>query len=375
MSAAVSPALVEQLRAETPRMLELLRLLVDQDSPSSDVDLLRRGAEVTARVVEDVLGSAPEVVELAGKPHVVWHRGSPRVLLLGHFDTVWPAGTVARWPYSSDGTRATGPGIFDMKGGVVQALFAAAAAGVPEGVAVLFTSDEEIGAGTSRELIEDLGGRAAAVLVLEPALDGALKIARKGVAGYRILIEGQAAHASMPEQGANATEEMAHVALFAAGLADPERGTTCTPTLAEAGTAANTIPAQAVLTIDSRAATLAEQDRIHEAISGLRPSVAGTSIRVEGGPNRGPMPEEISRDLFQRALRLGAGLGLPPLEGVLAPGGSDGQFTAALGTPTLDGLGAVGARAHAEGEYLEIAAMPERAALVAALLTELLGGD
>ena len=365
-------SLLEELRAQEPRMLAHLETLVNQDSPSSDVDLLRSCAGLVAGVVEEVLGSAPEILDEGGKPQVLWRRAEPRVLVLCHFDTVWPAGTAARWPFASDGVRATGPGIYDMKGGIVQGLYAVAAAGLPVGVAVLLTSDEEVGAGASRNLIEDLGRQVAATLVLEPALDGALKVARKGVAGYRVRITGLAAHASMPELGANATLELAHAAIAAAALADPELGTTATPTLAQAGTASNTVPAQAELTIDSRAATEAEQDRVHEGMTSLRPVLAGTRIEVEGGPNRGPMPEAISRDLFQRAQRLAEGLGLAPLRGVLAPGGSDGQFTAALGTPTLDGLGAVGANAHAEGEYLEVAAMAERAALVAALIRDLL---
>lgn len=353
-------------------MLALLEPLVNQDSPSSDLDLVRRCAQLTAETVQEVLGSPPEVVEAGGKPHVLWRRGEPKVLLLGHFDTVWPAGTVARWPFSSDGRRATGPGIFDMKGGLVQGLFAAAAAGAPDGLAMLWTSDEEVGSGTSRGLIEELGRQVRATLVLEAALDGALKIARKGVAGYTVTVQGLAAHASQPELGVNATVELAHAALYAAALADPEQGTTCSPTLAQAGTASNTIPARAVLTIDSRAPTAAEQDRIHESMQGLRASVPGAKLEVEGGISRAPMPEAISRDLFERAVRLGLEVGLPPLAGAHAPGGSDGQLTAALGTPTLDGLGAVGANAHAEGEYLEVAAMAERAALVAALLLELL---
>ena len=365
-------ALLDDLRAETPRMLELLERLVNQDSPSSDIALLQAGADATAAVMAEVLGSEPRRLELGGKPHLLWQQGEPRVMLLGHFDTVWPAGTVARWQFSADGATATGPGVYDMKAGIIQALFGTLAAGRPDGVAILLNSDEEVGAETSRELIEDVGRRVGAVLVLEPALDGALKIARKGVSGYQIRISGLAAHASMPEQGVNATEELAHVALAVAALADQELGTTCTPTVASAGTAANTIPAEAELAVDSRAAQASEQDRIHEAITSLRPVLIGTSIEVTGGISRGPMSEEISRDLFQKAQRVAGELGLPAIQGVLAPGGSDGQFTAALGVPTLDGLGAVGAKAHAEGEYIEIAGLAERAALLAGLITDLL---
>ena len=364
--------LLEELSGETPRMVDALARLVGQESPSAEVDLLERCAELVAGLAEELLGSPAEVLTFGGKPHVRWARGTPRVLLLGHFDTVWPRGTVARWPFQVEGDIATGPGAFDMKAGIVQALFATAALGVPDGVLLLLTSDEEVSAGTSRAFIEETARQVRAALVLEPALDGALKIARKGVAGYRVTVDGVAAHASQPELGVNATLELAHVALAAAALADPAAGTTCTPTLAEAGTASNTIPARAELTIDSRAPSLAEQERVDAGLRALRPQVEGARITLEGGPNRGPMSEEVSRDLFQRAQRVAGELGLPPVTGVLAPGGSDGQFTAAAGTPTLDGLGALGGKAHAEGEYVEVSKMAERAALVAALVRDLL---
>jgi glutamate carboxypeptidase len=353
-------------------MLSLLQRLVDLESPSADVASLNACADLVAAVFEEVLGSRPERVERDGKPHLLWRKGTPKVLLLGHMDTVWPLGTVARWPFSEDRRTATGPGSFDMKAGLVQGLFAVAALGAPDGVVFLVTSDEEVGSGTSRELIESTAREVRAALVLEAALDGALKIARKGVAGYTFTVAGLAAHASQPELGVNATVAMAQVALAAAALADAEIGTTCSPTVVSAGTAANTIPAQATLVIDSRAPSVAEQERIDAGLRRIQSTVAGARVAIEGGPNRAPMPESISRDLFERARRLAGELGLPELRGAFAPGGSDGQLTAAVGTPTLDGLGAVGGNAHAEGEFVDIAAMPQRAALVAALVEDLL---
>jgi glutamate carboxypeptidase len=166
---------------------------------------------------------------------------------------------------------------------------------------------------------------------------------------------------------------MARQMLDVAGLADPELGTTATPTLASAGTTANTVPAHAEFRVDSRAGSMAELERVEKAIRTLRPHLEGTEITVLGGVDHAPMSREISRGLFVRAQALAATLDLPPLRGVLAPGGSDGQFTAAIGTPTLDGLGAVGGHAHAEGEWVEVGRMPERAALLAALLQDILG--
>lgn len=366
--------LLQRLRDDTPRMLSVLARLVNQESPSSDVPSLHACADLAAGAFDEVLGSRPEQLEIGGKPHLRWRRGEPKVLLLAHLDTVWPPGTVARWPFRVEGARLTGPGSFDMKAGLVQGLFALAALGVPDGVVFLVTSDEEVGSFTSRELIESTAREVRAALVLEAALDGALKIARKGVASYTFTVEGLAAHASQPELGVNATVAMAEIALAAAALSDPDAGTTCSPTVVAGGTVGNTIPARATLVIDSRAPSIAEQERIDAGLRRIRPRLDGARVSLEGGPNRAPMPESISRDLFERARRLGAELGLPEVRGAFAPGGSDGQLTAAAGTPTLDGLGAVGGNAHAEGEYVEIAAMAERSALVAALVQELLAG-
>jgi len=235
------------------------------------------------------------------------------------------------------------------------------------GVRLLVTTDEEVGSPRSRPLIEDSAAGLEAVLVLEASYEGALKVARKGTAQYTVQIRGRAWHASEPDRGVNATLEMARQMLDVAALADARLGTTATPTLAAAGTTANTVPAHAEFRVDSRAASTAELERIERAMRGLQPHLEGTEITVLGGINRAPMPREISRGLFERAQAVAATLGLPSLRGVLAPGGSDGQFTAAMGIRTLDGLGAVGGHAHAEGEWVEIERMPERAALLAAL--------
>ncbi len=366
-------ALLDGLRARQVEMLACLEALVNRESPSSDAALLRAALDTVDAMLGRLVGSRGRLIESGGTAHLLWESGRPRVLLLCHLDTVWPAGTLERWPFRVEADRATGPGVVDMKAGLVQALFALAAMGAVADVRLLVTTDEEVGSPSSRALIEESAAGLEAALVLEGAYDGALKVARKGTAQYTVRIGGRAAHASEPARGANATLEMASQILDVAGLADPAAGTTVTPTVAFAGTTANTVPAHAELRVDSRAATVAELERVREAMLGLRPHLEGTEVAVSGGVERLPMTREISSGLFERAERLAAALGLPPLRGVLAPGGSDGQITAALGVPTLDGLGAVGGNAHAEGEWVEIDRMPERAGLLAALTRELLG--
>ncbi|MGD0449224.1 MAG: M20/M25/M40 family metallo-hydrolase [Candidatus Dormibacteria bacterium] len=370
--AAPAPALLEGLRRRQAEMVDCLEALVHRESPSGDPALLGAALDAVDGMLARFAGSVGRRIEAGGGAHLVWETGRPRVLLLCHVDTVWPRGTLARWPFSVDGERATGPGVVDMKAGIVQALFALSALGTPEGVRLLVTTDEEVGSPRSRPLIEDSAAGLEAVLVLEASYEGALKVARKGTAQYTVQIRGRAWHASEPDRGVNATLEMARQMLDVAALADARLGTTATPTLAAAGTTANTVPAHAEFRVDSRAASTAELERIERAMRGLQPHLEGTEITVLGGINRAPMPREISRGLFERAQAVAATLGLPSLRGVLAPGGSDGQFTAAMGIRTLDGLGAVGGHAHAEGEWVEIERMPERAALLAALVHDLL---
>jgi glutamate carboxypeptidase len=352
-------------------VLSDLRALVECESPSEDRAAVAACADVLAGIAQRRIDARPERIEVDGWVHLRWSFGRPRVLLLGHMDTVWPKGTLANWPFQVDGDRVTGPGVFDMKAGLVQMLEAVAALGEREGIAMLVTGDEEIGSNSSRALIEETAAGLDAVLVLEPSVGGALKTARKGVGSFRVEIAGRAAHAGLePEKGINATVEVAAQILSIAGLARPELGTTVTPTVVAGGTTVNTVPERASVTVDVRAATVAEMDRVRAELDRLAPTVAGAGVQVSPISVRPPL--EASEALFARAQKVAADLGLGPLEGVAVGGGSDGNFTAALGVPTLDGLGAVGAGAHAEGEYVLVDTMPERAALLAGLVAELL---
>jgi glutamate carboxypeptidase len=365
---------LSELRSRTPAMLEHLRAMVEAESPTNDLEQTARCAAVIGELGAGLVGAAPERVVADGRTHLLWRFGADtRVLLIGHLDTVWPAGTIGRWPFAIDGDRATGPGAFDMKAGIVQGLHALSTVPDLDGVTALFTSDEEIGSPSSTSLIEELAASAGAALILEPSAGGALKTGRKGVSIYSIEIAGHATHAGLePEKGSNALVELAHQVLALEAMADAPVGTTVTPSLAHAGTAVNVVPARATIEVDVRVLTLAEQERVERAVKTLTPRVPGTSIRVSGEPNRPPLEEAQSADLFARASKLAAELGVGALRGITVGGASDGNLTAARGCPTLDGLGAVGDGAHAEGEYVDITEMPARACLVAALVEELL---
>jgi glutamate carboxypeptidase len=261
-----------------------------------------------------------------------------------------------------------------MKAGLVLALHALAVLGVPGGVTLLVTGDEELGSPTSRGLIEAEAAGCRAALVLEASADGgALKTARKGVSLYEVRAVGRAAHAGLePERGVNATVELAHQVLAVAGLADAALGTTVTPTALSSGTVSNTVPAAGAFSVDVRMWDAAEQARVHAAMSSLLPVVPDAVLQVSGGPNRPPLAASSSAGLFALASSVAAGLGLPPLTATAVGGASDGNFTAGVGTPTLDGLGAVGGGAHADAEHVLVDSLPGRAALLAALIDTLL---
>ncbi|HEY2427709.1 MAG TPA: M20 family metallopeptidase [Acidimicrobiales bacterium] len=356
------------LRGRRTVMVEALAALVEAESPSDDPAGLAACADVISDLVRARLGSPP-----AGGPHLLWSGGGRvKVLLLGHYDTVWPLGTTARWPFALEGDRATGPGSFDMKAGIVQMIEALATLGSTEGVALLLTADEELGSQTSRALVEDTARGARAALVCEPSLGGRLKSARKGTGMYTVRVHGRAAHAGLePEKGANALVGLGEVVLAAARLGDAARGTTVVPTVASAGTATNVVPAEATVELDVRIAEAEEAARVDADVRALRSTVGGTTVTVDGGPNRPPMPASASAELLALAEECAADLGFGPLGAVTVGGASDANFTAAVGTPTLDGLGAVGDGLHAEGEHVIVPTMAERAALLAALIERL----
>jgi len=379
----VTGSAVAAVAARLPALLADLELLVGCESPSADLAAVRRSAELIASVGKARLGVAPDRVEIDGCSHLRWRFGAGpnRIVILAHHDTVWPLGSLATHPWSIDGNIIRGPGTVDMKAGLVQAIHALAvlmARGVRlDGVCLLVTGDEEIGSPTSRWLIEDEARGCAACFVLEGAAPGgALKTGRKGTSLYRLAVTGRAAHAGAePEKGINAGVELAHLILTTSVMGVPAAGTTVTPTVAAAGTTTNTVPATAQLDVDVRAATAAEQDRVHAAMLALAPTLPGAVITVLGEPNRPPMEATSGAALFDRAVALARRDGLGELVQTSVGGASDGNFTAGIGVPTLDGLGAVGGGAHADDEHIQLAELVPRTALLVALVQDVLAED
>lgn len=355
-------------------MTEDLEALVGVESPSRDLQALTASAAMLDGILERRLGRASKVVAGEAGPHLWWQGGGePRVLLVGHHDTVFPLGTLDRRPFRVDGDVATGPGVFDMKAGIVQAVHAVASLGDRSGVEILITADEEVGSATSREMIIERAAACGAVLVLEPSADGgALKTARKGTGTFEVLIHGRAAHAGLePEKGVNALVEAAAQILKIDRLGAPEHGTTVTPTLATVGTADNVVPAMARIVVDVRVVRDDERERVDAAFRSLHPVHPEARIDLRGGFNRPPMPPRSSEWLFPLACEVAAETSIGRLDGVAVGGGSDGNFTAAAGVATLDGLGAVGGGAHADSEWVDLAAMSSRAMLLAGLIARL----
>ena len=358
----------ELMQARVPQMVKQLGEFVNLESPSLDVSHLQQSAKYLADLFADVTGKKAEVIPGANGPHVHW-KGSEdtKVLIVGHHDTVFPLGTTSTRPFSVEGDIARGPGIFDMKAGIVQAIHGLSAIRDSYHVEVLITADEEVGSETSRELIEARARATGAVLVLEPSADGgALKIARKGVGTFTVQIVGRASHAGLePEKGINALVELATQVQRIVAMARPELGTTVTPTVATAGNAENVVPDAAMIKVDVRVVLPEEKERIEREMSQLMPVVDGAVIKVSGSVNRPPMHESAGRKLFGVAETVAKDLGIKNLKGVAVGGGSDGNFTAAIGVPTLDGMGAVGGGAHGVTEHVLVSTMGERAALVA----------
>ncbi|WP_430647810.1 M20 family metallopeptidase [Agromyces sp. GXS1127] len=377
----MSHELLDWAEASLPGMIADLERLIRVESPSADQEAVARSADAVAAIGEQRLGFAPERIVIDGCTHLRWHLGSPepdapRVVLLAHHDTVWPIGSLETHPYSLQDGVIRGPGCFDMLTGLVMAVHAAARLGhLPDAaVTLLVTGDEELGSPSSRELIEQEAEGCVAALVLEASGDGgALKVGRKGTSNYTVAITGRAAHAGLePEKGLNATVELAHQIGVVVGFADASVGTSVTPTLVRGGTTVNTVPAHASFEVDVRALTAAEQYRVDEAFRSLV-SVTGARVAVHGGINRPPLEIAATEGVWRHARAVADELGLELPEAIVVGGASDGNFAAGVGTPTLDGLGAVGGGAHADHEHVMVADIPIRSALLVGLIRDLLG--
>lgn len=363
------------------RTTQRLAELVACETPSGDAARLEAAYRLISDWGVEALGRGPERVVRDGVPHLLWRAtAEPELLILCHADTVFPVGTIDERPFRIEGNRATGPGVFDMKAGLVLALDALCAVRRTDRVSLLITGDEETGSITSRPLIEQVARSCAAVLVLEPSLDGAVKVGRKGGSFYSIRFCGKAAHTGLePELGRNALTEMARWTMHLPSLARPELGTTVTPTMAEAGTAMNVVPATAVLKVDVRAQTLAELERVDHQVRALFGTDAETGTNgvvatVDGGINRPPLEAAGARGLLELCRRQARQLGIPEPGAVTVGGASDGNFTAALGIPTLDGLGPRGDGAHAAHEWVDLVDLDERVRMLTGMLDALTAG-
>lgn len=373
--------LLHHLRERERDIIALIRRFVECESPSDDpaavnrfVDLVAGELAPEARVRTRPGGRFGR--HLRAEFHLPGRRKSGQILALGHSDTVWPLGTLARMPFREGQGRLWGPGVLDMKTGIALFIFATRALRdldrpVPSKVVLQLNSDEEVGSDSSRALTEKEALRSHAVLVLEPGtgLAGKLKTARKGVGGYTVSVKGKASHAGVDfEAGASAILELARQIGIVAGFTNLTRGTTVNPGVVSGGTRSNVIAAEASAEVDLRVLRLRDAAPLDRKFRGLRPIDKRCTLTVEGGLNRPPMERTpgIVR-LFHTARRLGAEIGVA-VEESLTGGGSDGNFTAALGVPTLDGLGAAGEGAHASHESVLVDRLADRAALLAGLL-------
>ncbi|HEY1909540.1 MAG TPA: M20 family metallopeptidase [Vicinamibacterales bacterium] len=367
-------------RANEDWLLEAIDALVSVESPTTDKAAVDRCGAELARRLEAAGGRITRLTRPDRGDHLLaeFGCGASQILLLGHFDTVWPVGQLERMPLRRSDGRLYGPGVFDMKAGIAIALLATralveTATPLSHRIVMLWTTDEEVGSASSRAAIEDEARRSDAVLVLEPSLPGGgVKTARKGCGSYRVQIRGIAAHAGIePQKGASAVQELAHQTLRINALQDLARGVSVNVVQTSGGVRSNVIPDEAHAVVDVRVPTLAAAAEIAEAFRGLRPVDERTTITVDGGFDRPPLERsDLVARLYKQARDVARELGQDLAEGGTG-GGSDGNFTAALGIPTLDGLGAVGDGAHALHEHVEMASLTDRAALVAGLIARL----
>jgi glutamate carboxypeptidase len=348
-----------------------IQRLVECQSPTEDLAACVKVVELAVEISAQVLEIRAKLITENGRPVFWWGSEKPKIVLLCHLDTVWPHNSFNP-TWLIDGDNAKGPGVFDMKAGFIQAMYALKGiAGAQSKVALVATTDEETGSATSKKLIERLAKDADAVLVFESAIDGKVKTGRKGTSMYQISVTGKAAHAGLePEKGINATTELAKLVLQITDLANPAFGTTVVPTVMQAGTTTNTVPAQAKLDIDIRSFTMAELQRVDTAIKSLTSSVA--QVEITGGISRPPLEIASTKELYEKLEVVAKRLGMPEIGHASVGGASDGNLAAAAGAKVLDGLGAVGVGAHAPTESILLSAVEPRIKLISAFITELL---
>jgi len=374
--------LLSSLTAELPVMIATLRRYVEQESPSGSPEAIAALVELIASDFAALSGRVRlhklAAYGLALQVDFPGPRKASHVLLLGHTDTVYPLGTLRNMPWREQRGRLSGPGVFDMKAGIVQALFALKAllarGPLPCAVTLLLVPDEELGSPASRVLTERLALRSCAVLVLEPAAgeQGACKTSRKGIARYTLRIHGKASHAGLDfARGASAIVEAAHQVLAIAEMSRPARGLTLNPGVISGGTRPNVVADFAEFVTDVRFLTASQAARVDSEIRRMRPLDSRCSLEVSGGVERGSfVRSKATVKLYRMAAQIASQLGFRLAEAAVG-GGSDGNLTAALGVPTLDGLGAVGDGAHASHEFVVAREMPRRTALLAELIATL----
>src|SRR5450755_176676 len=384
MSKFQAPSRLTYFTERRGAIVSTIRELVEIESPSDNKAAVDRIAEIIAEKFAELGGevrmhSAKKFgnhlqVNFAGK-------AAKPVLLLGHYDTVYPLGTLAKMPCRVAGNKLTGPGVLDMKAGIALMLHSIAALQdgnkeashgiLPRPVTVLLVSDEEVGSDSSRAITEALAKKAAAVLVLEPSygLHGAVKTARKGVGDYLVKVTGKASHAGLDfEKGVNAILELARQIEKISSFTDLKKGLTVNVGIVSGGSRTNVVPAEAEAHVDVRIARMKDAAGIDKKMRSLRPFNRKCKIAITGGINRPPMERSAGvAELYERAKVIARDLGWKLGEAAVG-GGSDGNFTAGLGIPTLDGLGGVGDGAHALHEHILISELPRRAALLAGLI-------
>ena len=348
-----------------------IQRLVECESPTEDLAACHRVIDLAIEISNNRLKPIAQKISENNRPVFWWGAKNPTIVLLCHLDTVWPIGSfLPVWKVNGD--QASGPGVFDMKTGFIQAMHALIGIdGAESKVALIATTDEETGSATSKDLINRLAKDADAVLVFEASLDGKVKTGRKGTAMYQVKVTGLASHAGLePEKGINATTEMAKLVLQIAALENPSFGTTAVPTVLRSGTTTNTVPALATLDIDVRSFTNAELERIDKSIRNLRSDTA--KVEVTGSINRPPLEEISTLELYEKFESVAAALAFPKIGKASVGGASDGNIAAAAGAKVLDGLGAQGHWAHAPSEFIKISTVEPRIKLINAFINELL---